>query len=145
MDLEEKYNECIKKNNAIIEQFQQSLENQKLSAKTIRTHVDNIEFYLNEYVAYFECENYLASGNTFHIGQFLGYYFIHKCMWSTPASIKTYITSLKKFYAFLLSKQLIEKEEYQDIVNYMKEHKDDWIEDCTNFNDPEYDYFGDYE
>ena len=43
------------------------------------------------------------------LDEYLGNFFIRKCMWSTPANIKTNATSIKKFYKCMLEHGKIEK------------------------------------
>ena len=45
------------------------------------------------------------------LGDFLGDFFIRKCMWSTPATVKTTATSLKKFYKCMAEHGKIEKKD----------------------------------
>lgn len=47
------------------------------------------------------------------INDFLGYFFIHKCAWSTPASIK-------KFYKCKSKHEKISKEDYKDFCKTIK-------------------------
>ena len=71
------------------------------------------------------------------IDMFLGYFFIRKCMWSTPASIKSTAASIKKFYKCMLDHGKIEKEDYNSLCSEIKEGMSDWQADCAQFNDPD--------
>jgi len=51
---------------------------------------------------------------------FLGYWFIKKAMWASQASIKSNAASLKKFYAFLLEKGLVEQEDLIELEETIK-------------------------
>lgn len=53
--------------------------------KKIANHVDNVESYINDYLLR-EDTLEMQEGCGSRIDMFLGYFFIHKCMWSTPAS-----------------------------------------------------------
>lgn len=48
-------------------------------------------------------------------------------MWSLPSQIKSNIASFKKFYKFLLGKGVISKTAYNDMIQIIKEEKDNWI------------------
>ena len=112
--------------------FRENLEAAGLSPKTIRNHVDNIDFFLNEFLLRYEA-NPMAEG-TGLVSSFLGDYFIRKCMWSTPSSIRQYIASLKKFYKCMISEGKIDSDDYDYLLETIREEKDDWIEECEDFN-----------
>lgn len=80
-----------KENMKYLELFKNKLESDGLSNSTIKEHVFNIRFYLT-YYEYIPMENGMS-----HICEFFSDWFIRKAMWSTPASIKSNISSLKKF------------------------------------------------
>ena len=44
-----------------------------------------------------------------YLSDFFGYFFIRKCMWSTPDTVKSTIASLKKFYR-------LSKEDYEELL-----------------------------
>lgn len=71
------------------------------------------------------------------IDMFLGYFFIRKCMWSTPSTIRSNAASLKKFYKCMLEIGKIEKEDYDYMCEDIKERMPDWIDDCEQYNDPD--------
>ncbi len=113
--------------------------NQKLSDKVIKNHMNNIDFYINEYLSY-RCLCTPENG-IINISDFLGYFFIRKCMWSSVSKIKEYITTLKKFYLHLCEIGLVTNEQYVDMLYTIKVCKDDWINEYYNFYDEEYDDF----
>lgn len=67
---------------------------------------------------------------------FLGYWFIKKAMWSSPAQIKSNAASLKKFYTFLFEKGQIDKEDLDDLKERIKEDMPEWIATMTRYEDP---------
>ena len=73
----------------------------------------------------------------YEIGNFLGEFFIRKCMWSTPATIKSTATSIKKFYKSMLDHKNIEKEDYDVLCCIIKENMDTWQSLCATYNDPD--------
>ena len=89
MDFEAYEKECEeirKENSAFLKLFEDDLVAAGLSKKTIRNHVSNVDFYINEYLLR---EDVLSmEEGVSRIDSFLGYFFIHKCMWSTPGTIK---------------------------------------------------------
>ena len=79
----------------------------------------------------------MESGMGSEIGMFLGYFFIRRCMWSTPASIKSNASSFKKFYKCMMDHGKIEKSDYVDMCEYIKEKLPEWQADCAQYNDPD--------
>lgn len=134
-DYEEYERACerIRKDNATyLDAFRADLGNAGLSSKTIERHVENIDFFLNTYMLTYEA-NPMPEGVGM-VGSFLGDWFIRKCMWSTPSSIKQYITSIKKFYKCMLSAGEIDASSYARLIDIIKEEKHYWIKDCEAFN-----------
>ncbi len=125
------------------------LQKQGLSKKTINRHLSNLDFYANEYLI-----NYCTDGNADNlivptiidgvfsgcIDNFLGNFFIRKCMWSTENSIKENITAFKKFYTFAEKKDLITKEDLDELKKVIKEQKNEWIRKVNLYNDPNRDF-----
>ena len=70
---------------------------------------------------------------------FLGYWFIKKAMWASPASIKSNATSLKKFYTFMEEKKLIAIEDLNNLKRTIKEHMPEWLESLERYDDPSID------
>ena len=112
------------------------MENQNLSKKTITKHVQNVEFYLNEFLTYYEVIPMELGAS--HIDEFLGNWFIRKAMWSSISSINENCTSLKKFYECMLINNLVEEIEYFSLCSMIKLQKKQWHQ---NFRD----YYGDFE
>jgi len=52
----------------------------------------------------------------FMADEFLGDFFIRKCMWSTPGSIRSSAASFKKFYKCMLERGAEEKESYDFLI-----------------------------
>jgi len=138
MDDYEKYEADCKKireiNDTLLSDFGAWLIASKLKDKTIKTHVDNVDFYINEFLLYEEAIE--AKDGTPEIGMFLGYWFIKKAMWSSPAQIKSNASSLKKFYTFLVEKGQLDKEEFADFKEYIKEEMPEWIATMNRYADP---------
>ena len=125
------------KNQTYLDLFEKDLKAAKLAPKTIRKHLDNVDFYLNEYLLREDVLS-MESGTNW-VDSFLGYFFIRKCMWSTPSSIKTTAASIKKFYKSMLQHGKIPQEDYDELCEVIKENMDDWCRDCAQYNDPDAD------
>lgn len=79
IDYEKYEKECkkIKKENEkLLEDFSSWLAARNLSSKTIKKHVGNMDFYINEYLLYYEPKK--AAEGAYDIDGFLGYWFIKK-------------------------------------------------------------------
>lgn len=118
-------------NNRKLELFRDSL--QGLSQKTIDKHISNVDFYINDYLLYEEPLSY--ENGIRKIDDFLGYFFIRKCMWSTPGTIKSTAASIKKFYKCMMEHGMIGEDDYQELCWTIKEGMPEWQETCALFND----------
>ncbi len=138
MDDYEKYEEDCKKirkdNESLLNEFEVWLKSSGLSEKTINNHLSNIDFYVNEYLLYEDATE--AKDGVDAVGMFLGYWFIKKAMWASKSSIKGYATSLKKFYAFMHEKGLIDKEDLTDLKQTIKEDMPEWLATLDRYDDP---------
>lgn len=122
-------------NNGLLELFEQDLIKSGLSEKTINRHLSNVDFYINNFLLHEDA--YSMNYGVSMIGDFLGNFFIRKCMWSTPESIKSTAASIKKFYKSMLGHGKIKKKEYDFLLSEIKDGMADWQNDCALFNDPD--------
>lgn len=138
MNYEEYERKCekVKKVNAeLLELFADDMEKQNLSEKTINQHVSNVNFYINSYLL--QDEALTMDYGVYRVDEFLGNFFIRKCMWSTPATIKSTATGIKKFYKCMLEHGRIRKAGYDFLCSVIKDGMDRWQADCEQFNDPD--------
>ena len=122
-----------KENKEILKNFRVWLKSTKLKEKTIKTHVQNVDLYINEFLLYEDALQ--AKDGSSMIDMFLGYWFIKKVSWGSPAQIKSNATSLKKFYTFLFQNGEIEKEDLNDLKSIIKEEMSEWIATMDRYND----------
>ena len=118
--------------------FQEDLENAGLKQKTIYNHLSNADLFINEFLNY-HMDATMEEGVTM-LGDFLGDFFIRKCMWSTPATVKTTATRLKKFYKCMAENGKIEKKDYDYVCHDIKESMAYWQECCAEYNNPDFLY-----
>ena len=114
-----------KTNSKLLRDFEAWLKTAKLKDNTIKNHVENVDFYINEFLLYEDAVE--AKDGALEIGMFLGYWFIKKATWSSPAQIKSNAASLKKFYTYLFEKKMIDKQELIDLKAKIKEDMPEWI------------------
>lgn len=137
-DYEEYERECDKirqTNEELLALFEEELQDSGLSAKTVRRHLSNAEFYINEYLLREEPRP-MEDGIT-ELDMFLGFFFIRKCMWSTPGTIKSTAASIKKFYKCMLNHGKISKDDYAYLCDDIKKNMEQWQTDCAVYNDPD--------
>lgn len=141
MDDYEKYeNECKtirEANKLLLRDFEAWLKSSGLSKKVTESHLLNIEFYVNEYLLYEEATE--AKDGVDAVDMFLGYWFIKKSMWASQASIKGNAASLKKFYAFMHEKGLIDTDDLADVKDTIKEGMPEWLATLKRYDDPSVD------
>ncbi len=125
----------IRKENALIlDGFESLLLKKGLKEKTISKHVSNIDFYINEFLLYEDAIK--AKDGAYEIGMFLGYWFIRKAMWSSPAQIKSNAASLKKFYIFMHENGKIKKKDLDELKDRIKDEMPEWIATMKRYDDP---------
>ncbi len=136
-----------RRNDNLIYNFAGWLKRSGLAEKTVTKHINNIEFFLNEYVAHQNISDNddeiilcNAEEGIGLVDEFLGYWFIRKAMWSDESSIKSNITSIKKFYTFMQSLNLISKDDLKFLNKGIKENKENWIGTANRYNDPDEDF-----
>jgi hypothetical protein len=137
MDYEEYEKKCEQiqaENERHLEAFEAWLIEKGLSEKTIYNHLGNIEFYLNTYLQREDAID--MKQGCYQLDNYFGYFYIRKCLWSTPNNIKTTAASLKKFYRCMLENGMIESEDYEDLCETIKENMEEWQETCGIYNDP---------
>jgi hypothetical protein len=94
-----------------------------------------VEFYINEHLLYEEATD--ASDGVYKIDFFLGFWFIKKAMWASKSSIKSNVTSIKKFYEFMLEKGNIDEEPYNELKEEIKTNMQEWLDTMERYDDPE--------
>ena len=125
-------------NEKLLNKFHDYLVKKDLSQKTIKEHVSNIDFYINEYLLYYDAN--LPQEGLFKIDCFLGDWFPRKALWASVTSVKSYIASFKKFYSWMVNQGLNTSEDVKEMKEYIKEDKEEWLEG-VQYEDENSDYF----
>jgi len=126
-------------NQKLLDMFESWLKDKGLVSKTIQSHLQNVDFYINDFLNYYDINDVKTGCIGYRISSFLGDWFIRKAMWSSPASVKSNAASIKKFYACLLEQtDLINKEHYIDMCATIKEEISEWMENAAIDDDMEY-------
>ncbi len=128
-----------KHNNRILIEFEKYLKTKSLKSNTIKKHIDNVEFFANDYLLRYEIIP--IEKGFLEIGGFLGDYFIRKASWASKYTVQNNIASFKKFYTFLNEIGKISKAELNEMMELIKDEKEDWISEVENYwNDIEDDW-----
>ena len=133
---EKKCEEIRRINAELLGMFEKDLSS--LSPKTIKRHLSNVDLYINDYLL--RQDALTMEHGIEMIDDFLGYFFIRKCVWSTPATIKSTAASIKKFYKCMMKHGKITGRAYDALCNEIKTGMEYWQEDCAMYNDPDAEY-----
>ena len=126
-DFDKEVAKIHKHNQPIIEGFQVWLQKANLSAKTIKNHILNIEFFA-EYLVGYEPLQKLDEADDQDVYDFLLNYFPHKAMWASESSTKSYLGSFKKFFLYMVETQKISPEIEAEVKETIKEGKQDFLD-----------------
>ena len=136
---EKQLKENTKRNEDYLKMFEKSLEEKQLTTKTIRKHVSNIDFYLNDYLTYYD-EIIKMEDGTQYTGSFIGDWFIRKAIWASKSSIKEMASSLKKFYEYMSALGFVKISDYQDMCYEIKDNMDIYLENLEDYDNGTFDF-----
>ncbi len=137
-EYEEYERACAKireENGKLLADFEQWFSEKGLTEKTIQRHVENVNFYINEFLLYEDAMP--AKDGAGEISMFLGYWFIRKAMWASLSSIRENAASLKKFYTFMKEQGHIEADDLQDLKEAIKDGMPEWLATLGRYDDPD--------
>ncbi len=129
-DYEEEVAREKEKNEKILGIFEKWLNKNGLKEKTINKHINNVSFYINEYLLYDECIP--ANEGITSINGFFDWFFPRKAMWSSKATTKETVASLKKFYKCLAVVGFVKEGDYAFMLLEVKSNMEDWLEHYDN-------------
>ncbi|MBO1055865.1 MAG: site-specific integrase [Dolichospermum sp. JUN01] len=126
-DFDKEVAKIEKYNQPIMEGFQAWLEKANLSTKTIKNHILNIEFFA-EYLVGYEPLQQLDEADDQDVYDFLLNYFPHKALWASESSTKSYMSSFKKFFSYMVETNKISPEIEAEVKETIKEGKQDFLD-----------------
>ena len=135
-DYEKLQRKNIKRNKKFLNEFQNYLKNNNLTDKTINKHLNNVEFYLNTFLNYYDIVK--MEDGIEKIYDYLCDFFIRKCTWSSKAAIKENAASIKKFYKCMSELNHIKKEDYEKLCEIIKDNMDIWLENMDDYESGTY-------
>jgi len=112
--------------------FEIWLKNSGLSEKTIERHVSNVDFYINEFLCYYDAEEVVAG--CYRVGMFLGSWFIRKAP-SSLSGIRSNAASFKKFYAYMTAVNVIKQKDYDFLCKTIKEEMPEWLDAMRSYDE----------
>lgn len=128
----EKEVERIKKQNEeYLNAFSKYLEAEGFVDKTIRKHIFNVSFYIDDYLNYYDAQE--MDQGCYQISSFFDNWFIRKAMWSSEANIKASCASIKKFYKFMLENEKITILDYKILCETIKAEKASWLKAMRDY------------
>ena len=135
-DLEKKIEENKKRNKKFMKEFEEYLKEKNLKDKTIKKHLSNVDLFINDYLNYYDIETPEEGINSVY--SFLSGWFIEKCMRATVYTTKETAASIKKFYAYMSEKGYVEKEDYKELCEELKDSMDEILEYLDAFDNGTY-------
>ena len=91
-----------------------------LAPKTIKRHLQNVDFFLNTYLLFDEAHPLSMQDGVISIDDFIGYFREEKTYF--PDSTKrSFVTSLRKFYKSMVAHGKIIPEQYEDVVESLQD------------------------
>lgn len=136
-DYEKEFEKVRKNNRAITALFKKDLAG--LSDKTTKAHLDNVSLFLEDFFYREGIENVREGAE--YIALFFSF-FINKCAWSSPQSVKALASSMKKFYLSMEKSGIVDKERCDFVLDTIAVNLDEWMDksDISSSRDVYEDY-----
>lgn len=134
MDYDKQVARIREQNKPILAAFQQWLEAAGLSAKTVKNHVNNVDFF-TEYLVYYEPLRPLTAATAADIYSFSANWFPRKAMWASAASARSNLTSFRKLARFMRQTERWSAKRELAILDTLKANRDEMIEIAETYYD----------
>ncbi len=131
-DYEKDSEEIREENKVLLKAFEKRLLVSGLKNKTITKHIQNVDFYINDYLLYDDCVH--AKDGISSVHGFFNWFFPRKAMWSSKASTKETVASLKKFYKCLSELGFLEVTDYEFLLSEIKAEMPEWLANYSDEN-----------
>ena len=123
-------------NRPILDDFEEWLTTAGLSQNTIRTHVNNIDFFTH-YLVYYEPLCRLDEADAGDVQLFLLDWYPRKTAWASEAHTRSYMASFRKFFKFMVESERIDGEIETEVRTILKKEKDEFLE-AVAFDDDDW-------
>lgn len=117
-DYKNQFKVICKQNASYLHLFESDL--QGLAPKTIKRHLQNVDFFLNTYLVFDESNPLTMEEGITAIDDFLGYFLEFKTFF-TDSTKHSFVTSLRKFYKSMAAHGKITQEQYEDVVESLRD------------------------
>lgn len=118
-NMNEQQLDVISQNNAsYLHLFEADLHG--LAPKTIKRHLQNVDFFLNTYLVFDEAHPLTMEEGVNTIDDFLGYFLENKTCFADSTK-HSFVTSLRKFYKSMAAHGKITQEQYEDVVESLRD------------------------
>ena len=132
------YDKEVKKintyNQPILDAFESWLKKSGLSPSTIKTHVENMDFFA-EYLVYYEPLCALDEADAGDVTSFLLDWYPRKAMWSSVSHTKSHMATFRKFFKFTSETNRIDKVVENEVRQVLKDEKDEFLEAVASDDD----------
>lgn len=91
-----------------------------LAPKTIKRHLQNMDFFLNTYLVFDETHPLTMEEGVNSIDDFLGY-FLEEKTYFPDSTKRSVVASLRKFYKSMAAHGKITPEQYEDVVESLRD------------------------
>jgi len=119
-------------NRPLLDSFREWLEQSGFAEKTIKAHVENIDFFTG-YLVYYEPLRRLDEAESGDVWMFLSDWFPRKAMWASPSSVKSNIASFKKFFQWMGETGRVSPEAVDSVLVELKEGREQFLENVAEF------------
>ncbi len=123
-DYDKEFKRVEENNDKLLVLFEKALTG--LSDKTIKQHVSNASLFLNDYFYREGLENPQEGAE--YIDTFFDF-FVRKCLWSSPATVKQLAASMKKFYKCMLQNGIVDDDAVEEVLMTIKYGLEDWMDE----------------
>src|SRR5690348_2335978 len=127
-DYDNRVNAIRAYNQPILEAFQTWLFRTGVSPKTVKNQVEDIAFFGEFLVYYDDPLKRLDEADEGDVYSFLSDWFPRKALWSSPSSVKAYLTSFRKFFKWLGETGRVGEQVVQEVLDTLKQERETFLQ-----------------
>ena len=114
----------LARNESLLREFSDWLENKGISQKTIDKHLVNVRIFLDEYLLIEDVES--LEDAVIYVNDYMGRYLIERQSWNCGKNVRESITSLKKFFRAMLELGEVDDISYAAFLEDIRWESDGW-------------------
>ncbi len=123
-ELNKQFDIVHEENQKYMDIFENYMKKERLSKRTIRKHMSNIDMFLEYYLTY-DMPNHMSWG-CYDVNAYFDDFIIRKTSYSTLEDVRSIISTLNKFYKLMYELRYITVEDYMEYLNVVKDRKRYW-------------------